>query len=344
MGFKKYIISTIVLLGIIGAYVYSLDLGEYTINIDTQIEAYVLNKTLPIYLWIILPAMVLFVFSLGHMFYYGFKGYFVKQAFLHDINAMNIYIKDRIINETSNKKLKTKEVQKIADILNQLEINPIKEDITTNNEELQDIVKKIYKINNNEFVALKSLRLNNNNIIVKKNLKNRVTNDKNFAFEVLKTTSKYDDDIVEIAFSNVLENKSLDKIKTILEDMTLSNKMLTKLLLKDSTSSAEDRFTNSEILSLIQEHKLSNKDLINIAKNYKRTMQPEQLIKLFEDISASDETLTESYLYVLFEYEMLTNITEILVNSQKDEYIVFKALIDLKDAGKHYSVENLSLS
>ena len=72
-------------------------------------------------------------------------------------------------------------------------------------------------------------------------------------------------------------------------------------------------------------------------------MQPEQLMKLFEDISAHDESLTESYLYVLCEYEMIAEVKEILVNSQKDEYIPFKAIIDLKDAGKHYSVESLAL-
>lgn len=345
MGFKKYIISTIVLLGLIGAYAYSLNLGDYTINIDTQVEGYIINQTLPIYAWIIAPALLLFIFSLVHMMYYGSKGYFAKQALLHDINAIDTYVKDRILNETSTKKLKTKEVQKVANVLNQLEINPLNEEIQTENEELTDVVKKVSQINNgNEFIPIKSLKLNDDNEISKQNLKNRVINDSNFALEVLKVPSKYDEAIVKIAFDVVIENKSLDKIKSVLENLTLSNEMLTKLLLKDSTASAEDRFTNSEILSLLQEQKLSNKDLIAIAKNYKRTMQPEQLIKLFEDLSASDETLTESYLYVLFEYEMLTNIKEILVNSQKDEFLIFKALMDLKDAGKHYSVESLSLS
>jgi len=344
MGLKKYIISTIVLLGIIGAYAYSLNLGDYTVNIDTQVEGYILNQTLPIYAWIIAPALLLFIFSLVHMMYYGSKGYFAKQALLHDVNTIDTYVKDRILNKTSNKKLKTKEVQKVADVLNQLEINPLNEEIQTDNAELTDAVKKVCQINNgNEFVPIKSLKLNDDNEISKQNLKNRVLNDGNFAMEVLKVPTKYDESIIKTAFNVVMENKSLDKVKSVLENLTLSNEMMTKLLLKDSTASAEDRFTNSEILGYINDNNFTNDELITIAKNYKKTISPDQLIKLFEDISANNETLTTSYLYVLFEYEMIEKIREILINSQKEEFTIFKALLDLRDAGKHYSIDGLTL-
>jgi hypothetical protein len=86
-------------------------------------------------------------------------------------------------------------------------------------------------------------------------------------------------------------------------------------------------------------------ELIKLAKNYERIMSPEQIIKLFEDIAAYDEALTESYLFVLFEYQMIEQAREILVNSQKDEYAIFKAMLDLRDAGKHqYSVDNLVIN
>jgi hypothetical protein len=344
MGFKKYLIATIVLLGLISGFVYSLNLGTYTLDIDTGIKDIVFNQTLPIYIWIIVPAIVLFIATVFHMIFYGSKGYFQRKALLSDINTIEEYIQNRILNKTSSKRIKTNELSDLANILNQLEINVKSGNFECKNEKLKEVVTLVNDINEGKFVSLKSLKLEENNDLELKNILNRIDSDDNFAYEILKSPSKYDLKVVEHAFNNVIENKSLERVKSVLENLTLTNDMVLKLLLKDSKATAEQRFTNSEILRYIQDNKLSNKELIEIARNYKRTMQPEQLIKLFEDLSAADESLTESYLYVLFEYEMLTDIKEILVNSQKDEYIVFKALMDLKDAGKHYSLESLKLS
>ena len=344
MGFKKYIIATIVLMGLISGFVYSLDLGTYNLAIDTGIQNIAINQTLPIFVWIIVPAIILFVATILHMLFYGSKGYFQRKAQLSDINTIEEYIQDRILNKTSSKRVKTKELTDLANILNQLEINVKSGNFECKNDKLNEVAKTVNDINSDKFVSLKSLKLDSSNELELKNILNRIKEDDNFAYEVLKSPSKYEANVVEYAFDIVIENKSLERVKSVLENLSLSNKMVLKLLLKDSKSTAEQRFTNNEILRYIQDNKLNNQELIEIASNYKRTMQPEQLIKLFEDLSAADESLTESYLYVLFEYEMLAQIKEILVNSQKDEYIVFKALMDLKDAGKHYSLESLKLS
>jgi len=344
MGLKKYLIATIVLLGLVSGFVYSLNLGAYTLDVNTGIQDIAFKQELPIFLWIIIPVLVLFVATLFHMLFYGSKGYFQRKAQLSDINTLEDYIQSRILNKTSSKRIKTKELSNLASILNQLEINVKNGTFECKNEKLNEVAKIVNDVNSEKFVSLKSLKLDQDNDLELKNLLNRIKDDNNFAFEVLKTPKKYDEEVVLVAYNNVLENKSLERIKALLENLTLSNEMVSALLLKDSKATAEQRFTNTEILKYIQDNKLSNKELIAIARNYKRTMQPEQLIKLFEDISAADESLTESYLYVLFEYEMLAQIKEILINSQKDEYTVFKALMDLKDCGKHYSLESLSLS
>jgi hypothetical protein len=41
---------------------------------------------------------------------------------------------------------------------------------------------------------------------------------------------------------------------------------------------------------------------------------------------------------------MIDEIREIITNSQKDEYLPYKALLDLKDSGKHYSIDNICLA
>lgn len=39
---------------------------------------------------------------------------------------------------------------------------------------------------------------------------------------------------------------------------------------------------------------------------------------------------------------MIDKLREVLANTQENEFLPFKALLDLKDAGKKYNVETLS--
>jgi len=345
MGLKKYLIASIVLLGLISGFIYSLDLGTYTLNLDLGIQDMVINQTLPIFIWLLIPALLLFVATILHLMFYGSVHFIQNKVRMNDIKAIEDHIQNRIINKSSNKKVKTKELAELANIIDQLEINVLDNNFKSENEKLNDIASIANDVSNtNKFVSLKNLKLDEKNELEVKNIINRIDADDNFAFEVLKSPEKYEKEVLEYAFNIIIEKKSLDRMKNVMNNFELTNEMVTKILLKDSKEPAENRFTNAEILEFVKNNDFSNQELIDIARNYKRTMQPEQLIKLFEDISAADESKTESYLYVLFEYEMLTQIKEILLNSQKNEYTIFKALIDLKDAGKHYNLDSLKLS
>jgi hypothetical protein len=337
MGFKNYIIATLIIIALIGGYIFTLDLGSYALIItEWQFE-----QVLPIYIWIIIPALVIFLSTLLHMSFYGTKAYFVRQAINKDTQNILSIVKDRLSDVKSSKTLKTTELKELGSILNQLEINIPQGEFNSNKDDVNSLVGHITNLEKEEYVPARDLKLKEDNPLMIKNNINRVKTDDNFAIEVLKGPSRYSDQTIEIAFFKILENKSITTMKDLLANLTLSDEMSKALLKKDSTSSKDLAFTNSEILEYIQNNKFSNNDLIEIARNYKRTMSPEQLIKLYEDIMAADESKTESYLYVLSEFEMITQVREIIVNSQKDEFILYKALIDLKDAGKKYTIDSL---
>ena len=115
------------------------------------------------------------------------------------------------------------------------------------------------------------------------------------------------------------------------------------LFKKDSEQDSQFAMTNEIIIKLIKKAEFTNDDLINIAKNYKSSMTPDQIINLYEEISVVNEEYTTAYLYVLSEYEVIDKMRDILLNSSSHEYTAFKALIDLKDAGKHtYSLDTIS--
>lgn len=71
-------------------------------------------------------------------------------------------------------------------------------------------------------------------------------------------------------------------------------------------------------------------------------LKPDQIIALFEKLSSEIDESTAAYLHVLCEYEMIQKAKEVVSSTPDSEFTAFKALLDLKDAGKHYNLEAIS--
>lgn len=336
MGLKKYILGSFLLILAVFGYVFSIESGDYRVEILDII------LVLPIALWIIAPVLLLFVMSVLHILFYGLKNYFSIKAVSKDTSSMISLLSKKLLNESSSVSFKNKEFKELSEVINQLDINCTDSNFSSSSKEIDKIVEQIFTIKSGKYISTKDLKLPNDNAIMIENLKNRVEVDENFALEAIKKTSNYSAEVVKVAFEKVLEKKSITTIKKNINEVEFDTDMLIALLKKDSEQDIEFSMTNEEILKLITKVKLSNDDLILIAKNYKAQISPDQIIKLYEDISAVNEEYTTAYLFILAEYEMIDKMRDILVNSAPSEYTAFKALIDLKDAGKHtYSLSAL---
>jgi hypothetical protein len=59
---------------------------------------------------------------------------------------------------------------------------------------------------------------------------------------------------------------------------------------------------------------------------------------LFESLSETNDEAMEGYFYTLYDLQMIDTANEILNNTSKDDYLIFKAYRDLKHANKHYDI------
>ncbi len=333
MGIKKYILASIILLVAITGYVFSIESGDYRIELANQV------LILPIALWVVVPAIILFAVTVLHMFYYGFKNILTNRSIKKDNENLITLIDAQLLGEKTHVSFKSDEFKEVSDILSQLNIKIGDINFNSSNKKIAKTAENIINIKNGKYISEKTFKLPLDNPLMEKNLKNRIDSDDNFAVEVIKKQDTYTQNVFKYAFLKVIENKSMTTIKKVLENITLDIEMLKALIKKDSEDQNEFSLDNTTLIRLISNIDITNKDLIQIAKEYKKSMSPEQLMKLFEDIITTNEKLTESYLYVLSEYEMIDEIREILVNSQKDEFAIYKAYLDLRDAGKHYSLD-----
>jgi len=336
MGLKKYIFASLLMIIAIFGYVFTLESGDYRVAIFDY------TLVLPVAFWIVAPMIVLFFVTILHIMYYGLKNFFALKAISKDSNAFISLLSKKIKNEDSSLSFQNKQFKELAEIVKQIELNISDVNFSSSNNEINKIAEQLRAIKSGQYISEKELKLSKENPIMIQNLINRTTIDDNFALEVIKSKNNYSFDIIKKAFDKVVETKSITTIKKHIDDISFDNDMLIKLFKKDSEQKVEFAMTNDQILKLIKNVDLTNNELIEIAKNYKNSMTPDQLLKLFEDISSMNEEYTTAYLYVLCEYEVIDKMRDILVNSATHEYTAFKALVDLKDAGKHsYSLDAL---
>lgn len=338
MGLKKYFFFSLLLIIVIAGYVFSINANDY------RIAFFDYGIVLPIAIWVVIPVVALFLLSFLHMIFYGMKGYFEKNAFKKDFDNIIHLLKARIEKQEYNHAFKTTEAKEVSSTISQLDVAPQNSDFSTTNKEIQDIVSKINKINSGEYVPTKELKLPSTNPIMELNFLNKLKIDSDFALEVIKKSTNYTQKTVDAAIQSLIKNKSLTTIRKNFDTIKFNKELAFELFEKDSEKKESFSLSRDEIIKIVSPLEFSKSEYLKLAKIYKKSFSPEEIIKLFEDLSTKNEEANYAYLYILFEYEMLDNIREILQNSANNEYLPFKALLDLKGAGKHYRLDSLCLN
>ena len=335
MGFKKYVVFSVLFIVAVYGYAFSLELGRYTV---TVLE---INFNLPVAVWMIAPLVLLFVATIGHILFYGMLNVFRQRAVNKDQESMIALIKSNLLDKTNTKRFKTKGFKNLSKILSQFDFSVKDSTFSSPDEELNNLVASIQDIRSGKHVNVKSLKLSEVSELANLNLINKVDEQIDFAVDVLKKTENYAPNVVRKAFDNVLEQKSMTTVKKLYKNIKLDKELAKKLFEKDAANN-EFGFTTEEILKIVKELKYTNEDYLSLAKNYESILQPDQIIALFERLSSELEDAMPAYLHVLFEYEMIDKVREIVAPSAEGEYTAFKALLDLKDAGKHFDLESIS--
>jgi len=336
MGLKKYILASIILVLAVFAYTFSIESGDYRVELFNHVVI------LPIAAWIIIPTLVLFLLTVLHILFYGTKNYFTIKAITKDTESLTVLINKRLLNQPSKLTFQNHNLKELASIIEQLDIDISNSDFGSDNKEINKTIDQILSIKSGKYISTKELKLDNNNPLMTENFKNRIAQDVEFALGVVQKSGNYPQDILKPAFLKVLENKSITTIKKLLESISFDEEMVVALLEKDGKQDNQFAMTNEQILNILKKVNLTNDQLVQVAKNYKTLMSPEQIIKLYEDLSVVKEEYTFVYLYVLAEYEMVDKIRDIIENSSPTEFIPFKALVDLKDSGKNtYSLDSI---
>jgi len=209
-------------------------------------------------------------------------------------------------------------------------------------EKFIDTIALIKDIERGEYVDLKEKKLDKklsreNPIYIKNNL-NRLDVDPKFVEEVLQSTSTHDNSVVKKALELFAKNETFYKAKKYVKIFDVDN----FFVMVERSGEREDIGMNEEnIIFFVTELPFTCREYMRLARRCLKKFSPDTNLSIFRDFKSKDENANQSYLYLLFEYELLDDIEEFLSEHAESDFIRFRALYTLKKMNNKYNVENM---
>ncbi|MDA7816662.1 hypothetical protein N9A28_00555 [Sulfurimonas sp.] len=334
MYIKRYTIASLILMVFIGWYVYS-----YITQDSVSIELF--GSALPslsIAMWVVVPLIVLYIASVFHMSFYTFLNGLKLRKYEKDYEKIVDAIVDAFLGKDNRSNTyKTDRYQLLGALVDNATIFPhgsIESDIS--NDKINVVLGLINKIRNGESVDIKKYSLPSSNSLSIANSRNRYKNSDITAEDILSTPSKYDKSLAEEVYVDFVKDAPLYAIELYKDFLTKDSLFIVLSRVNADENTLE--ISNESLMELFKILDLNSADYIKVSQALSKGMIPEQRIKLFDTLSTSDDSLIESYLFTLFDLEMIDPALEILDSSQDSEYVKFKAYSSLRECGKHFDI------
>ncbi len=337
MRLGLYLVASIILMSIVGIFVYTINPTNYSIN------EFGLSISLPIAVWVVLPMLALMIASAIHMIFYGTKNFFKFKKWEKDTASLDDALYWSLLNEPKAHKFNLPILKQTASLLSVSSVN-VDGAIDDISDKLRGALTLITEINRGEYVDLKVHKLDrvlsNTNPLVIKNLMNRLQKDSAFAEEVLQAKESYSEEIFKEALRLFSLKTNFVKARKYIK---LYNKESFFLLLS-RIGKEEDLGLTKDILDefiVALESKLKCADYLQIATLMMNELSPDENLKLWREYEGKYPDAQIAYLYLLFDYEMIEKAGEYLREHDENDFKRFRALFDLKKEHKKYKITDL---
>lgn len=335
MRLGLYIFAALTLTAIVGAFTYTMNPNNYIV------EVMGINFNFPVAVWITFPMLLLLVFTVIHMIFYGLKSYFKLKKWRRDAETLDDAMYWSMVKEPKEQKYAIADISSSASILGKSNL-----EVLENVEGLSPRLVKVYniitKIKNGEYVDLKENKMskvfNEGNSLLIQNRLNHLAADEKFVEDVMKSSTSFSDPVRQKAMELFAAKETFFKARKYAKTFDVPN----FFVMLNRASNAEDAELTSEILDdFVEALKLSCTDYMKIAYITKRLFSPDENLALFKKYQRENPKAQHAYLYLLFEYELLDEVDAYLDEHDERDFMRARALYELKKANKNYKIEDL---
>ncbi|OQX73115.1 MAG: hypothetical protein B6D59_06535 [Campylobacteraceae bacterium 4484_4] len=334
MHLKRYTLASVIMIALVGTYVYQMvSQSEYALDLLG------VHVTLPIAVWVILPMVLLFLASFLHMLYYGFKAYLRRKRVTKDIEKLADALYWDVLKAPKKHHYMDKRVKPVGVVLDSGCDDFTKVDKKLCHERIRDAIDIITAVKHGEVVDLGKLKLDKTNPYMIQNALNLLKQEPQRAEEILRKVESYDQSVAKEAIRIFVESAGEQQIEKYLDfvDKEILMHMLDTLEKRDE----KNKITLSLIEKIVMKNNPSDCDYMVLSRKLIKHYTPHELLAFFEKLVARDEKAFKAYIFTLIEFEMLDKANELMQDTQRGEYLDFKAYLDLRKAGKHYPIDLL---
>jgi len=337
MRLGLYIIASIILMAIVGIFIYTINPNNYSIN------QFGFSITIPIAVWVVLPMLMLMLASIVHMMFYGTKSFFKFKKWEKDTATLDDALYWSLLHEPKAHKFNVPLLKQTASLL---DVSSVKVDgaVDDISDKLRGALTLVSEINRGEYVDLKTHKLDKllsrDNPLVVQNIFNRLDKEEFFSEEVLQFKEAYSEEVFNVALNDFSLKTTFPKAKKY---VALYNKESFFTLL-ERMKKEEDLGLTKDILDefiVALESKLVCSDYLKIATSMMKELSPDENLKLWSEYEKRYPAAQIAYLYLLFDYEMIEKAGEYLDEHEEKDFKRFRALFDLKKEHKKYKITDL---
>jgi hypothetical protein len=331
LGLYTFAALTFILL--VFGFLYTLELGEYRLDM--------INIILPVTIWVVLPLVLLFLFTVGHILFYGMRNYFQMKKWKKATVTLEDALYWSLINEPKEQKYAIEEVGNSAVLLGKASID-VSDNIEGLTPRLSRVVNIIQKIKNGEYVDLKEEKMakvfNPGNPILIQNRLNCLESDDAFVEGVMRATSDYSETVQKEALEIFARKSDFETARKYAKVFDVKN----FLVMLERVNNQDNLGLTSEILTdFVNALELRCADYIKVAVITKKYFKPEENLLLFRGYQSENDKAQNAYLYLLFEYELLEQASAYLDEQEESEFVKFRALYTLKQEHSKYRLEDI---
>jgi len=335
MRLGLYTFASLALIGLVSVFAYTMNPGSHAIEVAG------ISLNLPIALWIAIPMLALLAVTILHMMYHGTKNYFAMRKWNRDSKELDDALYWAILKEPKEHSFVMPRLKSSAGLLSAASIN-IHDSIDGLSEKLSKTIKWVQKIESGEYIDLTEKKvakfMSKSNPLVIQNSLNRIESDSNYANSIMDYGDDHDDIVSAAALDNLIEQETLFKVRKYAK--LLSATQFATML--DRVDAGEEIGLNIDIAKhFAQTVDMKCQDFMRLAKSTLQKLTPDENLALFKELASDNEKAENSYLYLLFQYEMLDAAKAYLEESNENEFKSFRALYILKKDNQPFRVSDI---
>jgi hypothetical protein len=335
MRIGLYFFVTLVFIGIVGLSVYTINPATYTLSVMGM------SLELLVALWFTLPLFTLFLFTLLYILLYGLRNMLLLKKWHKDTLLLEEALFASLIQEPKEAKYAIEDIGSVAVLLTQSSIE-LSDNVEGLSPKLSRMSHMIQKIKNGEYVDFKEQKFDKlfteTNPLLIKNYLNRLKVDEEFVDEVMRSNGHYPAQIEAEALKIFSQQADFIQAKKYIR---LFNEESLLRMLKRLSSDNRLLLTLDILNEFVEILNLTCHDFVTMATITKRYFTPEENLTLFYTYQTKSERAQNAYLYLLFEYELLEEVSEYLQEQGEGEFKKFRALYILKREHHGYKFDDI---